>query len=58
MITVVVLVQLEAKPDKQEQVAALLRSFLSLVQAECAATPRFALRLGPSTFGNVDALPD
>jgi quinol monooxygenase YgiN len=58
MVTVALLVRLEAKPGKQEQLATFLRSGLSLVQAEPATTTWFALRLGPSTFGIFDAFAD
>src|SRR5712692_5020952 len=58
MVTVALLVRLEAKPGKQEEVATFLRGGLSVVQAEPATTTWFALRLGPSTFGIFDAFAD
>jgi quinol monooxygenase YgiN len=58
MVTVGLLVRLEAKPGKQDEVAAFLRGGLALVEAEPATTAWFAVRLGPSTFGIFDAFPD
>jgi quinol monooxygenase YgiN len=58
MVTVGLLVRLEAKPGKQDEVAAFLRGGLALVEAEPATTVWFAVRLGPSTFGIFDAFPD
>lgn len=58
MVTVALLVRLEAKPGKEETVAAFLSGALPLAEAEPATTTWFALRLGPSTFGIFDAFPD
>jgi quinol monooxygenase YgiN len=58
MVTVALWVRLEAKPGKEKDVEAFLRSGLPLAQAEPATTAWFALRLGPSTFGIFDAFPD
>jgi quinol monooxygenase YgiN len=58
MVTVALWVRLEAKPGKENDVEAFLRSGLPLAQAEPATTAWFALRLGPSTFGIFDAFPD
>lgn len=58
MVTVALLVRLEAKPGKEKEVEALLRGGLPLAQAEPATTAWFAVRLGPSTFGIFDAFPD
>jgi quinol monooxygenase YgiN len=58
MVTVALWVRLEAKPGKEKDVEAFLRSGLPLAQAEPATTVWFALRLGPSTFGIFDAFPD
>jgi quinol monooxygenase YgiN len=58
MVTVALLVRLEAKPGKEAAVEAFLRGGLPLAQAEPATTAWFALRLGPSTFGIFDAFPD
>jgi quinol monooxygenase YgiN len=58
MVTKALLVRLEAKPGKEEAVAAFLRDALPLVEREPATEAWFALRLGPSTFGIFDAFPD
>jgi quinol monooxygenase YgiN len=58
MVNVALLVRLEAKPGKEEEVLGFLRSGLPLAQAEPATTAWFAIRIGPSTFGIFDAFPD
>ena len=58
MVTVALLVRLEAKPGKEADVESFLRGGLPLAQQEPATTAWFALRLGPSTFGIFDAFPD
>jgi quinol monooxygenase YgiN len=58
MVSVALLVRLEAKPGKEAEVEALLRSGLSIVQEEPATTAWFAIRMGPSTFGIFDAFPN
>src|SRR3954453_20424381 len=58
MVTVGLLVRLEAKPGKEEEVNALNTGALPLAQQEAGTTAWFALRLGPSTFGIFDAFPD
>jgi quinol monooxygenase YgiN len=58
MVTVALLVRLEAKPGKEADVESFLRGGLSIVQEEPATTAWFAIRLGPSTFGIFDAFPD
>ena len=58
MVTVALLVRLEAKPGKEAEVGNFLRSGLSLVQDEPATTAWFGIRLGPSTFGIFDAFPN
>ena len=57
MVKVALLVRLEAKPGKEEDVADFLRSGLSLVQEEPATTAWFAIQMGPTTFGIFDAFP-
>jgi quinol monooxygenase YgiN len=52
------LVRLEAKPGKEAEVSAFISGALSLAQQEPATTTWFALRLGPSTFGIFDTFPD
>jgi quinol monooxygenase YgiN len=58
MVTVALLVRLEAKPGKEADVERFLQGGLPLAQQEPATTAWFALRLGPSTFGIFDAFPD
>jgi quinol monooxygenase YgiN len=58
MVTVALLVRLEAKPGRESDVEAFLRGGLALVEAEPATTVWFGIRLGPSTFGIFDAFPD
>jgi quinol monooxygenase YgiN len=52
------LVRLEAKPGKEAEVSAFITSALSLAQQEPATTTWFALRLGASTFGIFDTFPN
>ena len=58
MVTVALLVRLEAKPGKEAEVESFLRGGLPIVQEEPATTAWFAIRMGPSTFGIFDAFPN
>ena len=58
MVTVGLLVRLEAKPGKEADVEQFIRGGLPLVQDEPATTAWFGIRIGPSTFGIFDAFPD
>ena len=58
MVSVGLLVRLEAKPGKEAEVGEFLRSALPLVQEEMETTAWFALRFGPSSFGIFDAFPN
>jgi quinol monooxygenase YgiN len=58
MVTVGLLVRVEAKTGHEEEVENFLREGLALVDQEPATTEWFALRIGPSTFGIFDAFPD
>lgn len=58
MVTVALLVRLEAKPGKEAEVESFLKSGLALVQEEPDTTAWFAIRMGQSTFGIFDAFPD
>ena len=58
MVTVALLVRLEAKPGKEKDVEHFLRAGLPLVEAEPQTTVWFGIRLGPSTFGIFDAFPN
>ena len=58
MVTVALLVRLEAKAGKEGAVASFLRDALPLVEKEPDTIVWFAVRTGPSTFGIFDAFPD
>jgi quinol monooxygenase YgiN len=58
MVSVALLVRLEAKPGKEAEVEAFLRAGLPIVREEPATTAWFAIRMGPMTFGIFDAFPD
>ena len=58
MVTVGLLVRLEAKPGKEQAVADFLRSALPLAQNESATITWYAIQIGPSTFGIFDTFPD
>jgi len=58
MVKVALMVRMEAKPGKEDEVEKFLRGGLSIVQEEPATTAWFAIRIGPSTFGIFDAFPD
>ena len=51
-------VKLEAKPGKQDEVAAFLRAGLELANQEERTAVWFAVRFGPTTFGIFDAFAD
>jgi quinol monooxygenase YgiN len=57
MVTVALLVRLEAKPGKEKAVEEFLKGGLAIVQEEPATTAWFAIRMGASTFGIFDAFP-
>ena len=58
MVTVSLFVRLEAKPGKEEEVAAFLRQGLEMANQEATTPLWFALRLAPSTFAIFDAFRD
>jgi quinol monooxygenase YgiN len=58
MVRLALLVRMEAKPGKEDEVAEFLRGALPLAEAEPATTVWFALRIGKSTFGVFDAFAD
>lgn len=58
MVNVALFVRHEAKPGKEKEIEDFLLSGLPLVQNEPATTAWFGIRLGPSTFGIVDAFPN
>ena len=55
MFTYSLLVRLEAKPGKENDVAAFLSQGLELANQERTTPVWFALRLGPTTFAIFDA---
>jgi quinol monooxygenase YgiN len=58
MVTVGLFVRLEAKPGKENDVAAFLSQGLELANQETTTPLWFALRLGASTFAIFDAFAD
>jgi quinol monooxygenase YgiN len=58
MITVGLLVRLEARKGKENEVANFLSGALPIVQLEVGTTAWFAIRMGPSTFGIFDVFSD
>lgn len=58
MLSVGLFVRLEAKPGKEEDVAAFLKQGLHLANQETTTPLWFALRLGPTTFAIFDAFDD
>src|SRR5262245_21134441 len=58
MLTKSLFVRLEAKPGKENDVAAFLKQGLELANQETTTPTWFALRLGPSTFAIFDAFRD
>ncbi len=58
MVTVGLLVTLEAKPGKESEVHAFLEGGLALAEQEPDTVAWFAVRMGPTTFGIFDAFPD
>ena len=58
MVTVGLLVRLEARPGKEAEVESFLNSGLVLVEDEPDTTAWFAIRISQSTFGIFDAFPD
>lgn len=57
-VAVALYVLLEAKPGKEEDVAAFLREGKAVVDAEAGTTAWFGVRLGPTTFAIFDAFAD
>jgi len=58
MLSLGLFVRLEAKPGKEEEVAAFLKQALEMANQEPTTLLWFSLRLGPSTFGVFDAFRD
>lgn len=57
MVTVGLLVMLNAKPGKEEELAEFLTSALPLAENEPGTTAWFAIKIDDSTFGIVDFFP-
>ncbi len=57
MVKVGLFVRLRAKTGKEQEVAAMLRGGLSIVQEEPGTPQWFALQFDGSTFGIFDAFP-
>ena len=55
MVTVGLLIRIEAKPGNVPEVEAMLKSALDQVREDTATVVWVALRLGPTTFGVFDA---
>lgn len=58
MVNVALFVKMQAKPGKEAQVEAFLKSALPLANQEAGTLLWFALKFGPSTFGIFDAFAD
>jgi len=58
MLTLALFARLEAKPGKEDEVAAFLKQGLQLANQEATTPLWFALRLGPATFAIFDAFHD
>jgi quinol monooxygenase YgiN len=58
MLALGLFARLEAKPGKEEELAAFLMQGLQLANQETTTPLWFALRLGPSTFAIFDAFRD
>jgi quinol monooxygenase YgiN len=55
MVKVGILARMEAKPGKENEVAAFLEGAVSLVQEEPNTVTWYAIRIGPSEFGIFDS---
>ena len=58
MLKLSLLARMEAKPGKEDDVAAFLQQALEMAYREIATPLWFALRLGPTTFAVFDAFHD
>jgi quinol monooxygenase YgiN len=57
MVTVGLLVTLDAKPGKESELASFLQSALPLAQAENDTVAWFAIKIGEGTYGIFDVFP-
>jgi quinol monooxygenase YgiN len=58
MVTVGLLIRLQAKPGQESEVEKFLGSAGPIVEQEPATTVWFGIRLGPSEYGIFNAFPD
>ena len=58
MVTIGLLIRLEAKPGREADVAQFLEDVMPVIEREPGTATFFALRLGPSTFGIFNAFAD
>ena len=58
MVPVGVLIRFEAKPDKVDEVEALLSALVAQVQREESTIAWFGFRVGPTSFGVFHAFAD
>jgi quinol monooxygenase YgiN len=58
MDTCAILALLEAKPGKEQELEAFLKSAQPLAVAEAATTTWYAVKLGPARFGIFDTFPN
>jgi quinol monooxygenase YgiN len=58
MVKAGLLVRLEAAPGKEAEVERLLTGILARIRREAGTRVWMAVRLGPSSFGVVNAFPD
>ena len=58
MVTTGLIVRLEARAGKEEEVAAFLQGALPLVESEPDTVAWLGIRIGKSSFAIVDAFPD
>jgi quinol monooxygenase YgiN len=58
MDTRAILALVEAKPGKEKDLEAFLKSALPLAVSEPATTTWYAVKLGPARFGIFDTFPD
>jgi len=54
MVTLALLVTLQAKPDKETELADMLKGALALAQAETQTVSWYALQMGENSFGVFD----
>jgi quinol monooxygenase YgiN len=57
-VNVGLLLRLEAKPGREDDLEQFVKGALEAVEQEPETTAWFGIKLGPSTFGIFDAFPD